>query len=215
MIREDLTVLRAFGTLFPPTCRPTTTSPTLFETRNKFHGGEIGVLWETHRHRWTLELLGKLALGTVNRTWISGARQSTPTKPEAAPSSGRTVGAKDEHGVAQPQPSRRPAGIGRHAWVPPYTETQGRVRLLLSLLKPGGAPRRPNRSRCESRSASSRSRSFHRGRASPVRLPRNGLLGPRDQRLVWIIAGERQPGGPCGGLCRPSRTSDLFMMANR
>jgi hypothetical protein len=38
-----------------------------FDTRNEFHGGEIGVLWEVQRHRWTLEAISKLALGGVSQ----------------------------------------------------------------------------------------------------------------------------------------------------
>jgi hypothetical protein len=35
-----------------------------FATHNQFHGGEAGVVWEWDRPRWSLELIGRVALGT-------------------------------------------------------------------------------------------------------------------------------------------------------
>ena len=34
-----------------------------FETENDFHGVDLGLLWEGYRGRWTLELIGRVALG--------------------------------------------------------------------------------------------------------------------------------------------------------
>jgi len=38
-----------------------------FETDNDFHGVDLGLLWEGYSDRWTLELLGKIALGNTHR----------------------------------------------------------------------------------------------------------------------------------------------------
>lgn len=49
-----------------------------FRTENDFHGGEIGVLWQAQRHRWTVELMGKVALGNVHQVVaIDGATNIT------------------------------------------------------------------------------------------------------------------------------------------
>ncbi len=49
-----------------------------FETRNEFHGAEVGVLWERCMGRWSVELLGKVALGNVSqRVNIDGATTTT------------------------------------------------------------------------------------------------------------------------------------------
>lgn len=39
-----------------------------FHTRNVFHGGMIGLLWQHRMDRWTLQLLGKLGLGNMRST---------------------------------------------------------------------------------------------------------------------------------------------------
>ena len=44
-----------------------------FAARNQFHGGELGLVGSIYRGRWSLELLGKLALGNVHEQMrISG-----------------------------------------------------------------------------------------------------------------------------------------------
>jgi hypothetical protein len=51
----------------------------LFDTENQFHGGEIGLLWEGQRWRWSLEVLGKIALGNSRQTvQISGSTVTSP-----------------------------------------------------------------------------------------------------------------------------------------
>lgn len=48
-----------------------------FDAENRFHGGEIGLLFEVQRQRWSLELITKLALGTTQQTvTIDGATTS-------------------------------------------------------------------------------------------------------------------------------------------
>ena len=55
-----------------------------FDTQNTFHGVNVGVATELRRNRWTLELLGKLALGnTHSEVTINGA--TTTTIAPAAP----------------------------------------------------------------------------------------------------------------------------------
>lgn len=45
-----------------------------FDTRNEFHGGEIGLLWEQRSGAWSLELLGRVGLGNTSQTvTIDGA----------------------------------------------------------------------------------------------------------------------------------------------
>lgn len=39
-----------------------------FSTKNEFHGGEIGLIGSIHRGCWSLELLGKIALGNNEQT---------------------------------------------------------------------------------------------------------------------------------------------------
>lgn len=38
-----------------------------FDTENRFNGGEIGLLFEVQRRRWSIELLTKIALGTTQQ----------------------------------------------------------------------------------------------------------------------------------------------------
>ena len=45
----------------------------IFRTESEFHGTDLGFLYEFHRCRWSVELLGKIALGTTRqRVRISG-----------------------------------------------------------------------------------------------------------------------------------------------
>ena len=39
-----------------------------FQARNEFHGGELGLAASIHRGRWSLEAIGKVALGNVHQT---------------------------------------------------------------------------------------------------------------------------------------------------
>lgn len=39
-----------------------------FDTRNQFFGGQFGLAWEVQRGPWSLEMRGKLALGTTHQT---------------------------------------------------------------------------------------------------------------------------------------------------
>ena len=38
-----------------------------FKTKNDFHGGEIGLMGEIHRGRWSLEVVGKVAIGNTHQ----------------------------------------------------------------------------------------------------------------------------------------------------
>ena len=50
-----------------------------FMSRNEFHGGEIGANWEYQRGCWSLDLLGRLALGNNHQQVdIDGVTSSTP-----------------------------------------------------------------------------------------------------------------------------------------
>lgn len=50
-----------------------------FETRNCFHGAEIGAIWELRRRRWSLEVLSKIALGNNHQVVdITGSTIITP-----------------------------------------------------------------------------------------------------------------------------------------
>lgn len=58
-IREDLTTLDNSNQRFSILDQ--------FRTENDFHGGEIGVLWQAQHHRWTVELMGNVAMGNVHQ----------------------------------------------------------------------------------------------------------------------------------------------------
>jgi hypothetical protein len=69
-IHEDLTSL---DPLTPGTFDITDS----FDTENRFNGGEIGLLFEVQRRRWSLELLTKVAIGTTQKVvTINGSTTS-------------------------------------------------------------------------------------------------------------------------------------------
>ena len=50
-----------------------------FDTENQFHGGDIGLLWKTRGCRWSLDVLGKVALGYTEQTvLIDGTTGENP-----------------------------------------------------------------------------------------------------------------------------------------
>ena len=54
----------------------------LFETKNEFNGGELGLAAKFDHDNWGLELLGKVALGNIHRTVnINGATTTTTPAP--------------------------------------------------------------------------------------------------------------------------------------
>lgn len=61
LIREDLTSIEPPGPLTDPGQRFNIFDQ--FTTRNQFHGPEIGILWQATRGCWTMEFLGKMAIG--------------------------------------------------------------------------------------------------------------------------------------------------------
>ncbi|MCO6458199.1 MAG: BBP7 family outer membrane beta-barrel protein [Pirellulaceae bacterium] len=70
-LREDLRIredLNTTGSGLPATFLITDQ----FLTRNDFHGGDLGLQMEWHRCRWTLELLGKVALGNSRQSVTIG-----------------------------------------------------------------------------------------------------------------------------------------------
>ncbi|MEN6451763.1 MAG: BBP7 family outer membrane beta-barrel protein [Thermoguttaceae bacterium] len=57
----------------------------LFNTRNEFEGGEIGISAKSRYCRWSMELLGKLALGSMqSRSIVAGSTTTTPPSPASA-----------------------------------------------------------------------------------------------------------------------------------
>ncbi len=49
-----------------------------FDTRNTFHGAEVGVVGMSRWNRWSLEVLAKLALGNIrSKVFIDGATTTT------------------------------------------------------------------------------------------------------------------------------------------
>jgi hypothetical protein len=80
--------LTASQTLEPtnPTFVPGTqiTSNDNFYTRNEFNGGDLGFRWQFFKDSWSLELLGKVAVGHLNRTLNVGGDQ-TINVPGTAP----------------------------------------------------------------------------------------------------------------------------------
>lgn len=66
-LREGVTIREDLTSLLPPPNQGETDIFDAFDTRNEFHGVDFGVVWELTRGRWSLELLGKMALGTVEQ----------------------------------------------------------------------------------------------------------------------------------------------------
>ncbi|MEN6459184.1 MAG: BBP7 family outer membrane beta-barrel protein [Thermoguttaceae bacterium] len=51
----------------------------LFNTNNEFNGGQLGIVAKSRHCRWTLEVLGKLAMGSMHSTsTVSGSTTVTP-----------------------------------------------------------------------------------------------------------------------------------------
>lgn len=72
-LSDDLTINETLSTV-------NTTAPTFFTLRdsfsssNDFHGVDIGLLWEGYKGPWSLELIGRVALGNVSQeVTIDGA----------------------------------------------------------------------------------------------------------------------------------------------
>ena len=56
-----------------------------FATRNEFHGGQVGMITELRRNRWTVEVIGKLAAGSNHsRVAIDGSMTVTVPDPDVA-----------------------------------------------------------------------------------------------------------------------------------
>jgi hypothetical protein len=50
-----------------------------FDTKNRFNGGEVGIVFQQRYRRWSLDLLLKLALGSTNsQVTINGSTAITP-----------------------------------------------------------------------------------------------------------------------------------------
>jgi hypothetical protein len=79
--------LTASQTILPtdPTFVPGTqiVSNDNFYTRNEFNGGDVGFRWEFFKDNWSLELLGKVAVGHLNRTINIGGDQTISVPGEA------------------------------------------------------------------------------------------------------------------------------------
>jgi hypothetical protein len=83
-----------------------------FASLNEFHGADIGVIWEGTRGPWSLELLGKLALGSTRQhvaidgwTWI----EETPDVGD----NGRHIGGLLAQTNAE-EPGATPPNIGTY-----------------------------------------------------------------------------------------------------
>jgi hypothetical protein len=84
----------------------------VFGTRNEFHGADIGVVWEGTHGPWSLELLGKLALGSTRQrvaidgwTWI----EATPDTGDNGRYTGGLLTQTDEE-----HPGATPPNIGTY-----------------------------------------------------------------------------------------------------
>jgi|GEM_PF-1125983 len=72
-VMEDLSEFTSISTN-PPTLGNELDVTDIFETRNEFHGGEIGYETEWSHNRWSLSLLTKIAIGSTNqRVRINGS----------------------------------------------------------------------------------------------------------------------------------------------
>jgi hypothetical protein len=80
-VQENLTVTQTDGMVLPGT---SIRVGDRFDTRNDFHGGEVGLAAELYTGPWSLNLMGKLGLGgTASTTNINGA--TVVTEPGGAP----------------------------------------------------------------------------------------------------------------------------------
>lgn len=50
-----------------------------FDTENRFNGGEVGLVWDCFHGRWSMEMLGRFALGTSKRSVSINGSTSTTT----------------------------------------------------------------------------------------------------------------------------------------
>ncbi len=76
-LREDLAIRETADSL-NPNIPVSFAIQDQFNTRNDFHGGDLGMLLEWQRCRWSLELLAKVALGNSHQVVdISGSTQRT------------------------------------------------------------------------------------------------------------------------------------------
>ena len=84
-IEEDLVVSHSLVSRDPNGTVPIGTAIDTFDqfdATNEFHGGELGLLIETRWHRWNVELLAKVGLGSMRQTvTINGS--TTTTEPAA------------------------------------------------------------------------------------------------------------------------------------
>jgi hypothetical protein len=82
-IREELTATNiqdiiGDGTAEAPTGDAAFLIQDNFATKNQFHGGEIGMLFQLQRGHWSLDILPKIALGNTHETvYISGSTRTT------------------------------------------------------------------------------------------------------------------------------------------
>lgn len=56
-----------------------------FTTTNNFYGGQVGLDWELRRGRWSLDLLGKVALGDMHEVVRINGQTSFPTVGQTLP----------------------------------------------------------------------------------------------------------------------------------
>jgi len=85
-LEDTMRITQGLTVLDDPPVAPGTTVDLydLFETTNNFNGVELGFEAEYRRHRWTLQVISRLALGnTRSKVFIDG--QTTTTAPGGAP----------------------------------------------------------------------------------------------------------------------------------
>jgi hypothetical protein len=93
------TPLLQIGT-FPPNSLVSVTDS--FGTENEFHGGVVGVVWEGRKDSWSLEVLGKFALGAMRqRIAINGTTVIDPANGPATEEDGGFLAAPSNEGVRQ------------------------------------------------------------------------------------------------------------------
>jgi hypothetical protein len=88
-----------------------------FDTSNEFHGLDLGLLWTGQRNRWSLDILGKVALGNNQQvvdingtTWLTDTANARTLKSTVSvPADGAGVGAYTGGGLLAQRPN-----IGEH-----------------------------------------------------------------------------------------------------
>ena len=117
-----------------------------FAAANEFNGAELGFVAKTQACRWSLELLGKLALGS-SRSRVSIDGSTVVTEPGQSPltSPGGLLALPTNMGNYQRKQPGRHSRIGLQRGLRSHLPPETHGRLLVPVLEPTRAGGRPDR----------------------------------------------------------------------